>query len=645
MARWLGRVLLVAGATFLLPGPGAVRPAAQDEARRMDHASAASLYLPRVEAPRPAARWLGGLARAVAADGDMAWLGLGAGVVGLDLSDPTAPRELGRLGPLPGVPAGLALVGTRLYVAADDAGLIIADVADPARPRVLGSVPTRDQAMAVAVDGTYAYVADDRQGLLVVDVTDPARPFHVWAADGPGRSLDVALRPPFAYVANGSAGFWVADIADPTRIRFVGLANIGHVHGVALAGTHVLAVRHDLQTGLVVMDVTEPAHPQSVASLPVSMDKVTVYRSRAYGVGGPLSVVDVTDPTQPFLVHRLADAVGQAVALTGGQAVVATGPDGGLVVADVHDYARIELTSRTRLDGLGTVRLVAGSGDRLYVEDTVGLQLRDASRPSVDRLAELPVPGLVHQIAAEGAQLFVAGNGLSRVDTANPAQPVVYEEPDAGIGESLYGVAANGDRVVGLGSGLGYGCPTLRIYRAPATAPPELSGEAYPGSNGRSVALSTDGRLAAIGQNAFHCDAGFDGGHLELFDVSAPDKPRRAGGLVAPEPVLGVAFAGAYVLAAVDDHGLMVADAADPSRLRWVADVPLPGGATAVIVSGDRAYVGGEDGIRRFDVRDPAHPQLLDRHAASQTVDGFALAGGRVWAAQGGAGLLGLLDE
>jgi hypothetical protein len=79
------------------------------------------------------------------------------------------------LGTWPGYSAGVTVRGGYAYVAARDAGLVIIDVQDPTNPRQVGATNTSGDTRFVALAGNYACLADGPSGLQVIDITEPAR--------------------------------------------------------------------------------------------------------------------------------------------------------------------------------------------------------------------------------------------------------------------------------------------------------------------------------------------------------------------------------------------------------------------------------------------------------------------------------------
>jgi hypothetical protein len=91
----------------------------------------------------------------------------------IDVSDPTAPLEIGSL-VITGGPRGyggsraVEVVGDLVYVAAGSAGLRVIDVSDPTAPMELGAANT-GWATSSAVVGSVAYVANQLGGLAIID--------------------------------------------------------------------------------------------------------------------------------------------------------------------------------------------------------------------------------------------------------------------------------------------------------------------------------------------------------------------------------------------------------------------------------------------------------------------------------------------
>jgi hypothetical protein len=142
----------------------------------------------------------------------------------VDASNPMQPVQVGSL-PLPGTPRAVSLGGTGLggfglagslaVVACGDGGVAVVDVSDPTAPREVGSTPPdRPRAGSVTVRGHYAYVAAGEEavygGLHVVELADPTNPVEIGASEDDLGVTRAALADRFAL---GAQFFLIGGVA------------------------------------------------------------------------------------------------------------------------------------------------------------------------------------------------------------------------------------------------------------------------------------------------------------------------------------------------------------------------------------------------------------------------------------------------
>ncbi len=143
------------------------------------------------------------------------------GVVTVDLSDPAAPRILGRLALVepagPVAPPEAVAAADGLAAAVDGLALTIIDLFSPAEPRVLARIDTGGGARDVALGGELALVAAEFAGLLVYDLERAERP--VLRATLPittgARAVAFDAATSLAWVAAGAGGVLAVDLRDP----------------------------------------------------------------------------------------------------------------------------------------------------------------------------------------------------------------------------------------------------------------------------------------------------------------------------------------------------------------------------------------------------------------------------------------------
>jgi hypothetical protein len=328
--------------------------------------------------------------------GQRVYLAVGDGLVVVDVSDPERPERAGRYrhDALPGSGRAVTVDGPYAYVAAGEAGLQVVDVSDPANPRAVAAHDTAGHTWDVALVGGYAFLADEYNGLRILDVTDPLHPAEVGGYDVPGPYEffhGVAVNGPYVYVADGSVrdtGLWVVDASDPARpvpVSFLPLAGSGgeepppRVEDVVAVGATVYLAAGT--AGLRVVDVTDPAAPVEVGvyDTPGRADNLVVAGQRVYLMDGDLRIVDLGDRTAPALVG-------------------------------FYDVVDMSATPHVAVQG----RVAYLTGD--------GLRVLDVSDPGEP--AEVAAhPFVMGDVAVAGDAVYVIGNGLFLLRTAPAGGP------------------------------------------------------------------------------------------------------------------------------------------------------------------------------------------------------------------------------
>ncbi|MBN2389975.1 MAG: hypothetical protein JXR84_04585 [Anaerolineae bacterium] len=163
----------------------------------------------------------GETAQAVTLQGNYAYVSFGPWLVVLDVTQPTAPVQLGQT-LLPMTATRLASQGVYVYALAG--GLQVIDVANPAAPAVVGACALPGNPRDIAVAGNHVYIAAGSAGLRIVDVSNPANPHEVSAyTQNEARSVDVAET--YAYIIDAKV-LRVVDVSTPTAPHVSGVYTI-----------------------------------------------------------------------------------------------------------------------------------------------------------------------------------------------------------------------------------------------------------------------------------------------------------------------------------------------------------------------------------------------------------------------------------
>jgi hypothetical protein len=136
-----------------------------------------------------------------------------------DVGTPSAPVDMGQVTFATSLPWDLALRGDVLYVAGQDAGVIITDVSNPSAPAQVGSIPLMDVTdVLIANDVLYVTVANVSGGLYTYDLSDPTSPVPLGSYHVTGFfPRHVAVENGFAYCLD-TFDVQLFDVSDPSNL-------------------------------------------------------------------------------------------------------------------------------------------------------------------------------------------------------------------------------------------------------------------------------------------------------------------------------------------------------------------------------------------------------------------------------------------
>jgi hypothetical protein len=248
---------------------------------------------------------------------------------------------------LPAVINRIAVSGGFAYVAGGAAGLRVVDVSNPAHPTEVSHAD--GLAYDVAVSGTRVYLAAG--DLRIYDVANPAAPVQIGSWSGGEHSVtNVAAAGEFAYVAGSTdlilGGVSIVRVSDPTHPVAVGFVRMGGLDwplptDLAVAGNLLLVSESGTMGGaMLILDVSNPAAPVGLAEYQgPSSDGRAVAASGAFAFlaeYGRLSVINIADPRNPFLVSSqpLATAATAVEVAVTGHTVLVADQQGGLYLFD-----------------------------------------------------------------------------------------------------------------------------------------------------------------------------------------------------------------------------------------------------------------------------------------------------------------------
>jgi len=394
--------------------------------------------------PQRLGGWVSGSgAHDVAVSGRYAYL---LGYAGLTVLDLEAPANLRRVGSCdtPGITRGVASQDHRAYLADADVGMQILDTAIPGKPVVLGTYALTNITEAVAASGNHAFVVEAQRvvgntyqwTLHVVDVSDATLPRKLGTYETVGYSTCSAYCIHQAFAVNSTGDF-----------AFLGIGNDGGASGrievidlrspaqpvlvatyptssewlqLAMEGQQMLVI--DSVSGLVVLDISDPANPRTVGTYDApDWNQLALSGTRAYLTSRSrgLEVFDLSDPAQPRLLGGNAE-IGwnwNGLASTGKFVFGAAGGSG-VQVVDISNPANPQLVGG---NSAALANDVSISGEHLFVAaEAEGLQVFDLALGSTE-----PLPTLAMARSANSIEISwpasATGFVLETNDSLSPA--------------------------------------------------------------------------------------------------------------------------------------------------------------------------------------------------------------------------------
>ncbi len=298
--------------------------------------------------------------------------------------------------------ANLDIIGDGNWTAAMRVGVSIINVTYPAAPTtVTGTTYDADGfthligGASIAVSqisgGTYAVVVSaDDTGIQIINITDPSAPAivngtfeitngftHLYGAVGV-EIVEIAERTYAVVAGEQDSGLQIVDITDPASPistaavtdgvdGFTALSGAFEVSVWSISNRTYAAVASVYDSGLQIVDITDPANPFPVVDItgitdPVSggytalrwMFDVTVFETsgRTYAVAASirdnsLQIFDITDPSDPAPVIGITDDLDEFAGLTVTGIEIAEIDSRTYVVIASADYGSVQIIDIT----------------------------------------------------------------------------------------------------------------------------------------------------------------------------------------------------------------------------------------------------------------------------------------------------------
>jgi hypothetical protein len=537
--------------------------------------------------------WPEGPALAVEKAGDLGLISNARVVRTYDISDPSAPVELGSV-VLPGAVLDLEIAGDYAYAAVLGYGVAIVDLSQPEMPRLVECPGCRlpDGACSVTLTdtGQYAFARAGGYGeggvvsFFMTSPTELSVVGRIEPSEGSYAIRSVALDDDNVYVADDSLRIFEIPGGDAHLLGSRELDSYTR-KSIAVAGQRVFVGAwtnpwFGAQPSLTIFDVSDPVHPSKLSHVDLLASGYGLGVDLARGLvvsAGPsgyqtsdVYLTSIEEPRAPTLVgaHTSGGSVSDMV--LDGEVVIEAFRNEGTQVVDVSDP--------TAPTALSTIETAGEPIDLEWIDDLLvarlaggDIRLIDASdlREPVD-VGRIPAPAggeWRHNIATDRA-LFASAT----VSTGPPG-----EEVDRGI---------------------------IHAIDISDPAAPVVLGEVEIDAYELAMAPANDDVLLVLAW----CG---DDRCLNAVDVSDPSTMIVASRLVGDYMTDLVAIGGHLVVAANGDSALEMLDVSDPAAMSVVGELAGEYEKTLVVDDGLVLAVADRTRLELIDVTDPVHPVVV----------------------------------
>lgn len=272
-------------------------------------------------------------------------------------------------------PMGVFASGNRLYLANGSSGVTIYDLSILNSPRLMGSFNTPGSARNIKVVGTTAYVADTYGGIIAYDVKDPmkVRLLAQWSQANTA-ILDFVIKGSYLFAAGYNKGFYSFDISKTSQIRKLDSYTADNRFGQGFT--------------LTTMDVVLKGNYAFISD-----------------AAGAVFIMNIRNPRNVTMANPIFLPVNfnpWSIALSGNYLSVVSQNDNKLLVYDVSNPLRADMTPAGTLNNITGAWEVAAAGNKLYVSTASGVSIVDISAPAA--------PAVIDQIqGGAGQQVFITG--------------------------------------------------------------------------------------------------------------------------------------------------------------------------------------------------------------------------------------------
>jgi hypothetical protein len=564
---------------------------------------------------------------------------------------------------------GTQIVGNLIYLVDSESGLHIMDMTDAAHPWEVGRYVTGSSCNRwydVYVEGNLAYLATG-DGLVILDITDPTHPTPLNTPRG-ASVYRVIVHNDIAIAKGDGHAPMAMNISNPDSIYPIPMDLPGTTHScvlVGVTGDYFCIARMtatDAKLEILGLDSLQRLCVLAVLPLAAGAEEGKIVGNNAYLVASywGVSIVDLSNPLEPFVAGLCVDDLCTDVDVAGNLAVIAN--DYMLEVWNIrnpalpvsvgecmpggffynlfamgttayvkcafgrHALLTVDLSQPLNpvvngsMGTTGYLSRIAIDRSTAYLADRrVDMRVIDLADPThaVEIATTHSIDSETRDIAFHGNLAYLAGvHGINIYDISDPTQP----DSIRCIGpETIFeAITVNGDYAYLLQSDDGLISNHLRTYR--------LVGDSM------EMVSSRNGTFAncAITVDNGHLFAGRADGGFNIYSLDNPAAPLYIGSYSLHSAAITSDFAvqGSYVYLGLSGVETQVIDVSTPETPTLVAQ--LPEVSYQLAVRDSILITATAESLKVWNIAEPTQPVRTGFYKISGRVDDMQIFGSDV---------------
>jgi hypothetical protein len=506
-------------------------------------------------------------------------------------------------------------------------GLCHLDISDISNPIVISElyIPCGSKGITgtndIIVEGNYAYIGD-KDGVRIVDINN----MELISTYLLLRAHTLFVCDPFLYVVDGT-GLMVLDITDPAQPDSIGFYPLPGAVGIDIEANYAY-ISDTGNMGLTILDIIIPEVPVFVSNYSTPGYGNNVAFSNGYAFiadhNNGLEIVDVNDPLNPvFKSHIQTSGSAHDVKVEGNYAFIASDN------MDVIDISNLNSPFIAQsFSTMDNVRSIFLDGNYLFSSETSFLEILNVQAPSSTFLeGNLQRPYWLQEVKvnqdyaylADMGEIYLIPGGLKIIDISEFENPFLRGE----YALDLWAMPNNldvRDDFVFMQDNIDW-TSTFTVIDVNDPDAPQFAGE-YPSA---AKDIYAEDSLVYI----------LDSDILKILDLQDPSNPSLEGSLTLSDDALRICVDNGYAFIAGDGvYSLWIVDVSEFSSQQLITTITtVCNYARDIVVQGDLLYLACDQHFQIVDITDINNPEIICTYDDVTSATGICVTGDYIYIA------------